>query len=156
MSEEREQREAPGDMGALLGRIDEGWREVLGTLEGIPEERLEEPGACGDWSAKNVMGHLAFWDAHVLAEIERALAGQPEQQVDFQALNDADQAERVGRSLAQEREAMYRAHATVIARLEGLPGSDAARLEQAIGTHTYEHYAVHARDIQRWRQRVGL
>ena len=25
MSEEREQREIPGDMCALLGRIDEGW-----------------------------------------------------------------------------------------------------------------------------------
>jgi hypothetical protein len=156
MSEEREQREIPGDMRALLGRIDEGWREVLSALEGIPEERLEEPGACGDWSAKNLMGHLAFWDAHVLEEIERALAGQPVEEVDFQALNDADQAERRGRTLVEEREAMHRAHAAVVDRLAGTTGSDAARLEQAIGTHTYEHYAAHAQEIQHWRHRVGL
>jgi hypothetical protein len=156
MSEEREQRQAPNDMQALLGRIDQQWQEVLRALAGIPNSVLEEPGACGAWSAKHLMGHLAFWDAHVLEEIERALAGQPVEDVDFQALNDADQAERTGRTLAQEREAMHRAHAAVVDRLAGATGSDAARLDQAIGTHTYAHYAAHAQDIQRWRHRVGL
>jgi hypothetical protein len=156
MSEEREQREAPEDVRVLLGRIEEGWREVLGALEGIPEGRLEEPGACGDWSTKNLMGHLAFWDDHVLEEIERALAGQPLEEVDFQALNDADQAEREGRTLAEERDAMSRAHAAVIDRLDEATGSEAARLDRAIGRHTYEHYAAHARDIQQWRQGVGV
>jgi hypothetical protein len=156
MIEEREQREAPTDVRALLGRIDAGWREVLSALDGIPEDRLEEPGACGNWSIKNLMGHLAFWDAHVLEEIDSALAGQLEAEVDFQALNDADQAEREGRTLREEREAMQQAHAAVIARLEGVIGVDTARLDQAIGRHTYAHYAAHARDIQRWRHRVGV
>jgi hypothetical protein len=156
MSEGREQREAPGDNLALRGRIDEGWREFLSALEGIPEDRLEESGACGDWSTKNLMGHLAFWDEHVLEEIDRALAGQPVEEVDFQALNDADQAERKGRTLAEEREAMHRVHAAVVDRLAGATGSEAARLDRAIGRHTYEHYAAHARDIQQWRHRVGL
>jgi hypothetical protein len=150
------EREAAADMQALLGRVDAGWSEVLGALEGIPEERLEDPGACGAWSAKNLMGHLAFWDEHVLEEIDRALAGQPQEAVDFQALNDADLAAREGRTLAQEREAMERTHAAVVARLAGATGSEAERLDRAIGRHTYEHYAAHARDIQRWRQRVGV
>ena len=60
MSEEREPRQAPNDMQALLGSIDEQWQEVLRALVGIPEERLEEPGVCEAWSAKNLMGHLAF------------------------------------------------------------------------------------------------
>ena len=156
MSEEREPREGAGDARMLLGRIDVGWRELLDALNGTPEDRLEEPGACGAWSAKHLMGHLAFWDARVLGEIERALAGQPQEDVDFQALNDADQAEREGRVLAEEREAMRRAHAAVIARLEDVADTDAARLEQAIGRHTYEHYAAHAEDIRRWRQRAGV
>jgi hypothetical protein len=156
MSEEGEHREAPEDVRALLGRIEEGWREVLSALEGIPEDRLEEPGTCGAWSTKNLMGHLAFWDAHVLEEIDRTQAGQPVEEVDFQALNDADQAEREGRTLVEERDAMQRTHAAVVDRLAGATGSDAAQLEQAIGRHTYEHYAAHARDIQRWRHRVSL
>jgi hypothetical protein len=152
MSEEREPCQAPNDMPALLGRIDEQWQEVLRALAGIPEE----PGACEAWSAKNLMGHLAFWDVRVLEEIERALAGQPVEDVDFQALNDADQAERMGRSVAEEREAMHRAHAAIVARLEGVSDGDAARLDRVIGRHTYAHYAAHAQDIQRWRQWVGV
>jgi hypothetical protein len=156
MSEEREQRQAPNEMQPLQGRIDQQWQEVLRALDGIPEERLEEPGVCGAWSAKNLMGHLAFWNDHVLGEIDRALAGHPEEDVDFQALNDVDQAERAGRTLTEEREAMHRAHAAVVARLAGATGSDAVRLDQAVGRHTYEHYAAHARDIRRWRHRVGI
>jgi hypothetical protein len=108
MSEEREHREVPHDMQALRGRIDEGWREVLSALDGIPDDRLDEPGACGAWSAKNLMGHMAFWDAYVLEEIDTSLAGQLAADVDFQALNDADQAARKRRTLAEERDAMRR------------------------------------------------
>jgi hypothetical protein len=156
MGVEREPRQAPDDTRALLSRVDQGWQEVLRALDGIPEERLEEPGVCEAWSAKNLMGHLAFWDDHVLEEIERALAGQPVEDVDFQALNHADQAERMGRSVAEEREAMRRTHAAVVTRLEGVSDGDAARLDRVIGRHTYAHYATHAQDIQRWRQRVGV
>lgn len=156
MSEERETRQTPNNTSRLLDRVDQGWQEVLDALAGIPEERLKEPGVCGAWSAKNLMGHLAFWDAHVLGEIERALAGQPQEAVDFQALNDADQAEREGRTLTEEREAMQRAHAAVLVRLESISDTDAARLDQAIGRHTYVHYAAHARDIRQWRQQARV
>jgi hypothetical protein len=44
----------------------------------------------------------------------------------------------------------------VIARLEGAKGIDAAQLDRTIGRHTYEHYAAHAQDILRWRQRLGV
>jgi hypothetical protein len=156
MSEERETRQTPNNTSRLLDSVDQGWQEVLDALAGIPAERLKEPGVCGAWSAKNLMGHLAFWDAHVLEEIERALAGQPQEGVDFQALNDADQAEREGRTLTEEREAMHRAHAAVLVRLESISDSDAARLDQAISRHTYEHYAAHARDIRQWQQQARV
>jgi len=31
----------------------------------------------GEWSLKDLFGHLAFWDDHATEEIERALAGLP-------------------------------------------------------------------------------
>ena len=64
-------------MHALLERIDEAWRQLFAALDDIPEDRLSDPGVIGEWSLKDLFGHLAFWDEHAVAEIERALAGLP-------------------------------------------------------------------------------
>lgn len=149
-------REAPRDVHALLERIEDGWRALMQALDDVPEERLDEPGACGEWSIKNVTGHLAFWDEQALAKIERTLAGLPDEASDFQALNEADHAARMERTLAEERSAMHQAHAAVVARLEEVAGIEAAPLDAAIRADTYDHYAEHARDIQVWRQREEI
>jgi hypothetical protein len=156
MTEERERRQPPEDVGALLERIEAAWRDLLATLDDIPEERLEEPGASGEWSIKNLMGHLATWDDIALAKIERVIAGQPEEDADFQAINDADHAARQGRTLAEERSAMHRAHAAVVERLESIAGIDATAIDAAISPDTYDHYTEHIPDIQQWRNRAGL
>ncbi len=156
MSDENEGREAPENVYALLQRIDEKWRELLETLDDIPEDRLEEPGACGEWSVKNLMGHLAFWDGIAIGKIERALAGQPDEDVEFQPLNEADHEARRGRTLAEERTAMHQAHAAAVERLEDVAGIEAAALDEAISADTYDHYAEHIADIRSWRQREGI
>src|SRR5688572_4503504 len=75
MSDESGGREAPADVHALLARIDEAWRQFFAALDDIPEDRLGDPGVIGDWSLKDLFGHLAFWDENAVREIERALAG---------------------------------------------------------------------------------
>ncbi len=156
MTDEQIARKAPADVNGLLDRIDAGWSELMQALDDIPEDRLEEPGVAGTWSIKNVMGHIAFWDEHAIAAIERTLAGLPDDESDFQPLNEADHAARAGRTLAEERSAMHQAHAAVTARLEEIAGLDAAALDAAIAPDTYDHYAEHVADIQRWRQRAGI
>lgn len=156
MPDEHETREAPDDVNELLERIDAGWRALMQALDDVPDDRLEAPGVCGDWSIANLMGHLAFWDERAVAEIERTLAGLPEEEVDFQPLNEADHAARLGRTLAEERSAMHQAHAAVVARLEEVAGIDAAALDEAISPDTYDHYAEHVVDIRDWRRREGI
>src|SRR5215211_2477033 len=77
MTDESTSREAPADVHTLLLRIEEAWRQLFAVLDDIPEERLSDPGVIGEWSLKDLFGHLAFWDDHATEEIERALAGLP-------------------------------------------------------------------------------
>jgi uncharacterized damage-inducible protein DinB len=126
------------------------------ALDDLPEDRLEEPGVSGEWSIKHLMGHTAFWDEQALAKIERTLAGLPDDESDFQALNEADHAARLGRTLAEERSAMHRAHAAVVTRLDEIAGLEAAALDEAIRADTYDHYAEHAKDIRDWRRQEGI
>ena len=156
MTEERTSHEAPSDVHALLDRIEEAWRQLFAALDDIPEDRLSDPGVIGDWSLKDLFGHLAFWDEHAVAEIERALAGLPREDDAWQAMNEADHAARRDRALPEQRAAMHQAHAALVERLESVAGIEAARIDEAIRVDTYEHYLDHIPDIQSWRQRAGV
>jgi hypothetical protein len=156
MSEERTTREAPADVQGLLERIEEAWRQLFATLDDIPEERQSEPGVIGEWSLKDLFGHLAFWDDHATEEIERALAGLSREDNAWQQMNETDHAARQDRTLPEQRSAMHQAHAALVERLESVAGIEAARIDEAIRVDTYEHYLDHIKDIQSWRQRAGV
>lgn len=156
MTEERTSHEAPGDVHALLERIEEAWRELFSALDDIPEDRMSDPGVIGDWSLKDLFGHLAFWDEHAMAEIERALAGLPREDNDWQEMNEIDHAARRDHTLPEQRSAMHQAHAALVERLEAVAGIEAGRIDEAIRVDTYEHYRDHIKDIRSWRQRAGV
>jgi hypothetical protein len=145
-----------GDVRAMLARIDTSWSALMEALDGIPEDRLQEAGTVGDWSLKDVFGHIAFWDEVAVADAERALAGQPDDHDDYQAMNDADYQRRRDRSLPEQRSAMHQAHAALIDFLDYIEGLEAAALDATIKDDTYEHYDEHVVDIQAWRERAGV
>jgi hypothetical protein len=117
---------------------------------------MSDPGVIGDWSLKDLFGHLAFWDEHAVAEIERALAGLPREDNAWQEMNETNHAARRDHTLPEQRSAMHQAHAALVERLEAVAGIEAARIDEAIRVDTYEHYRDHIADIRSWRQRAGV
>ncbi len=51
-----------------------GHGTVLQTIEGLPESAWETPGACGVWSVKDIIGHLASYE-HVMVDVLSAFVG---------------------------------------------------------------------------------
>ena len=152
-------RAGTDEIAVALERLERSWRNLTEALDGIPEERLAEPGAVGAWSVKDVMGHLAFWDEQALLAAERHLAGQPPVVVpDVQAMNEREAAARAGRTVAEQRAEMERAHGLIVALLETRPPLDpsAAGLCGCLEESTYQHYDEHAGQIRAWRERVGI
>src|SRR5215472_6284828 len=45
-----------------------GQHTVLHTLEGFPETAVDTPGACGVWSVKDILAHLASYE-QVLVDV---------------------------------------------------------------------------------------
>ena len=45
-----------------------GQQTILGAIQGFPEAAWETPGACGVWSVKDIIAHLASYEA-VLGEV---------------------------------------------------------------------------------------
>jgi hypothetical protein len=73
----------------MCGREDAGWDELVGVLEPLTPEQFEEPGYSPEgWSVKDLMAHIAAWQAEagmVLQQIRNdTYAARP---VDVDAMN---------------------------------------------------------------------
>ncbi len=51
------------------------YQATLDVVDEVPVERRNEPGVCGVWSLKDLMGHLAFWDGIEADEMVARKAG---------------------------------------------------------------------------------
>src|SRR5215212_9030215 len=51
------------------------WRRLVAD---VGPDRLEEPGAMGDWTFKDVAAHLTAWRRRTVNRLEAAARGQPE------------------------------------------------------------------------------
>ena len=65
-------------MSDAVKRVEASWAKLMDALTGLPEERMDEPGVAGDWSVKDVLGHVAYWEGRAIGAVERALNGEPE------------------------------------------------------------------------------
>lgn len=64
---------------ALVTRLTEARDDLLRLVRSVPAERLETPGAVGDWSAKDVIGHIASWEDRLLTLAQTVLNGHAAQ-----------------------------------------------------------------------------
>lgn len=142
-----------------LASIETSWQSFLAALDGIPEDRMTEPGAVGEWSVKDVFGHIAFWEGMAIEAVERRVAGEPDRKVDVQALNDAEAEARRDVPLGAARDEMIRTHERLLATARSIVDRDptlVATVYDSLKDDTYEHYDEHAADIRAWRGRNGL
>lgn len=139
-------------MSAELEHLARSWQNLLDADAGIPEERMVEPGVVGEWSVKDVLAHVAYWDNDRLERIDRFVNGLPEpDETDWQAVNERVYAERRDWPLADVRRDLLDTHERLLTALCHAPGYDHALLQE-----DWEHYDEHAAEIRAWRARVGI
>lgn len=128
------------------------WQNLLDADAGIPEERMDEPGVAGEWSVKDVLAHVAYWDNEDLAAVERFVNSVPvPEDAEWQAVNEQVFAERRGWPLADVRRDLLDTHERLLTALRHAPGYDLALLKES-----WEHYDEHGAEIRAWRERAGV
>ena len=105
---------------------------VLSGLEGLPQDRWDDPNVCGWWSTKHILAHLASYEV-VLTEVLRSFVeteggverDQPvlKQLIAFggQAFNDFQVDIRKDRSPAEVLAEYEQCHAGNLALVAGVP-----------------------------------
>ena len=141
-----------------IERIEASWQDLMSAVEGIPDDRLAEPGVAGDWSVKDILTHIAFWEGNLVGSIERRMAGQPDDDDDdgseeaMHALNHREYENRKGWSLDRVWDDLRRGHERMLTSVRSFP----SLTDDDVQGDTWGHYEEHANSIRAWRQQVGL
>ena len=75
------------DRDELFQRIDSTWQELQSALDGIPPERATEPGAAGEWSVKDLLGHITFWERNLVTELQNLGPDEVVEALDVDEIN---------------------------------------------------------------------
>ena len=142
-------------MSDSVERVEASWAGLMDAIEGLPEARMSEPGVAWDWSIKDILGHVAYWEGRAIGTVERALNGEPEPEgsdSSVDTINDGVHEERSGWTVEQALDELHGTHQRFMAALRQHPAIDPDLIEG----DTFEHYDEHAADIRAWRERVGV
>ena len=146
----------------VIDRIHKGREEYNAVWQGLSEEEMtRRPGPQTDWSVKDQIAHLSWWESFTIARVTLAVAGHDVPMFeDFDAINAQVFAEHKDLTLAQVLAYFH----DNLARLEGLVNSltneqlnDSTSYKsqgrsplRLIGGNTFGHYAEHQSDLERY------
>jgi hypothetical protein len=142
---------------ALLKRISRERDRLLATLDVLTEEEMARPGACGEWSAKDVLAHIAAWEEECARAIGTLGKGEPwDVDYDLEAWNDQTYRQRRSLPLDQVRREFQGAHQTLLEAIGGLTEEQLAQnsdIRGWIANSTYAHYQEHLLDLMSWKDK---
>jgi len=147
----------------LLGKIDTAWIEFRESYAGLSDDELLEPGVTGEWSVRDLIAHVTWWEEEALKHLPLILDGgrPPRYSVKYggiDAFNALMTEQRRGQSLVEVRSQFEETHRRLVAHIEGVPPDQLTgdtRFRRRLRLDTYGHYPIHTADIRRWREAQG-
>ena len=149
--------QAPSIVREVDEKIALSWASFLDAFAGAPPAAMEYPGVTGVWSLKQLIGHVAFWDAWKAVDLSDKAAGKSVAEVDWQAENDRHGSKIATQPLDEVIAGLHRDHDAIVAQLWALDPVDfqTATLANNVRASTTSHYDEHAAEIRAWRERTG-
>lgn len=132
--------------------------QLEALLAQISDEQFVQPGAIGEWSVKDILAHLTFWEQRLLAYFNGARESliQPgeEEQAAIDRINAEVFAANRDRPLAEVRAEFDSSYQQTLALADSLSAEDLAD-EEFFGLFagdTFEHYREHREMLEQLKQ----
>lgn len=102
-----------------------GQRTALAAIDGFPEASLDAPGACGTWSVKDIIAHLASYEEVLIDILSGFLGSHPTPSLDRyielgERFNDVEVEKRRGKTARELLDEFNEAHAKVMETAAGI------------------------------------
>jgi hypothetical protein len=135
-------------------------------LEEVGAERMTEPGVVGEWSVKDIVAHVTWYEREMVELLkDRALQGSELWELPHHERNAAIYEQNRHRSLDDvlgEAEAVYRQFYTLAEILTDEDLTDPSRYRnmpadwipwRIIAENSYEHYRQHCKAVRAWLEK---
>ncbi len=147
----------------LLQAIQKGRTDFEATLARLTPEQMTAPGAMGEWSVKDILGHIGVWESRlvtILYAIEQGATPQTfRTQAEVDQANAESFAEQRDRPLDRVLADFHGVHKQLLKRLEAVEERDLndpkrfkwmedEPLEKLVAGDTFVHYAEHRPAIE--------
>lgn len=151
----------------LAGQMSDGRERLIGSFEELSDEQLLQPGACEDWSVRDMLAHIAAWDRATTEAFRMMLAGERPHLLDLeddeiQAFNMEHHAQTLDRSFEEVRAELDASREEMLGLLREIdnaalfapaPGDEHADLSIASCISVQvAHDEEHADMIEEWRE----
>lgn len=129
---------------AIIERIEVSYTAFRELIASVPVERATDSVSPGEWSVRDIVGHIAWWEdraAHDILGTAEAMDGQTVDQrnaVEYAAISE--------RTLEESLLALDTAHELLTGVVRDHPEVTADQVEP----DTWEHYEEHGADIRAW------
>lgn len=145
----------------LIQRLEQSHLAFDALLARTTQDQLTRLPVVGHWVMRDVLAHFIAHEQHALEEIRLARRGHrvDPDYGDSDAFNEGAVSAWRGQSLAEVRRAWEVSRRQVVTLVEGLSNEDVDpsgpvvealgdTIDGALANNTYEHYAVHGRQIE--------
>ena len=149
----------------LINQIDTTWRDFIASYDGLTEAQMLEPGVCADWSVRDLIAHVTWWDQEALDHLPMILEGHRPAKYSvtyeggmdgFNALMTAKKRHLPLDEIQQEFESTHTELVDYI--LNQPPEKIFAQplFRRRLKLDTFGHYPIHKADISTWRAQKSL
>jgi hypothetical protein len=143
---------------ALLSALTASYEELFSSIMGLQDEHMTLP-MLEDWSAKDILAHIAGWGREIAVMLERMAAGQRARAEgidysDVDGWNARFVEEARDLSPTEVLTALHAAHDACVRAAEALPEerfAEGRTAERLLREWVIDHYDEHAAQIWAWR-----
>lgn len=143
----------------VINKIEQAWAAFQDSYAGLTDEQILEPGVTGDWSVRDILAHVTWWEAEALKHLPLIMqGGRPPRYADLYGGIDAFNAQMTERKrrlkLSEVRYQLDKTHLRVLEYLQSVPEEQFAsetRFRRRLRLDTYRHYPLHTQAILDWR-----
>ncbi len=143
----------------LLKRLETEWTAFKDSYAGLSDSDLIEPGVTGEWSVRDIIAHVTWWEEEALRNLPLILQGgkPPRYSVAYggiDAFNALMTEQKRNVSLSEVLRQRDETHRRLIDFLQSAPEDQFARetrFRHRLRLDTYSHYRKHAETIRAWR-----
>ena len=134
----------------VTAAVDAAWRDFRRAVEQLPPHLLETPGVCGDWSVRDLLGHIASWESRAAAALLTGVPDPPDDIDEFNRTEAARKAPLAIRNVVAELESTHRALLSALTDAPEYLFEPGTPLRDSLDADTLLHYIEHTAQIRAW------